>query len=194
MIYFTADYHFSHENIIKYCNRPFKNLDHMHDILIKNWNKVVNNDDKIIVCGDFGFFGVKLGKKIVDQLNGYKIIIRGNHDESRNRLFRMGFNEVYDEIQFAYSGHKLRFSHFPYYPTLWERMKSKLKGIRIRCLSERPIKNVDPNIWLVHGHVHDSWGQINVRKQMINVSCDVWKFKPISINEIIGLIRRSKHV
>jgi calcineurin-like phosphoesterase family protein len=42
MIYFTADTHFSHYNIIKYCNRPFLNTVDHDSFLIDYWNAKIS--------------------------------------------------------------------------------------------------------------------------------------------------------
>lgn len=38
-IFFTADHHFGHQNIIKFSARPFESLEQMNEQLIKKWNK-----------------------------------------------------------------------------------------------------------------------------------------------------------
>ena len=82
-----ADTHFSHDNIIKYCNRPFKDIDHMNSALIKKWNTAVSKRDYVFVLGDFSLGNAELTKVIVSQLNGYKILVKGNHDKLPNDLY-----------------------------------------------------------------------------------------------------------
>lgn len=55
MIYFTADTHFGHENIIRFCNRPFPDLETMNETLIENWNQRVCSNDTIYIIGDLFF-------------------------------------------------------------------------------------------------------------------------------------------
>ena len=57
MIYFTSDHHFCHAKIINMCNRPFADLDEMHDTLIKNWNDVIGKLDEVYILGDLIFRG-----------------------------------------------------------------------------------------------------------------------------------------
>ena len=47
-IFFTADTHFNHANIIEYCSRPFKDVNHMNWAMIENWNSVVGKDTQAI--------------------------------------------------------------------------------------------------------------------------------------------------
>lgn len=111
-IFIISDTHFGHENIIRYCNRPFHSVEEMDDVLIKNWNAVVTNQDTIIHLGDFS-----LGKKercveILQKLNGKKILIKGNHDNWTDDFYRAaGFSYV-SKFPIVYNGFFL-LSHAP---------------------------------------------------------------------------------
>ena len=83
MKYFIADTHFNHENIIRYCNRPFENSNEMNEYIINKWNSVVNENDVVYHLGDVGFGNTEELKQLVGRLNGTKILIRGNHDYKR---------------------------------------------------------------------------------------------------------------
>ena len=79
-IFFTSDTHFWHDNIIKFCNRPFNSIEEMNDTIIENWNKVVGKNDIVFHLGDFCFCGSDKFKDIIERLNGYIYLILGNHD------------------------------------------------------------------------------------------------------------------
>ena len=51
-VFFTSDTHFGHNNIIKYSGRPFKDANHMDEMLIKNWNATVSENDEVYHLGD----------------------------------------------------------------------------------------------------------------------------------------------
>jgi len=82
-VFLTSDLHLDHKNIIRYCNRPFKNVHEMNYWLIKNWNKTVRKQDIVYFLGDFALTRGNRQRVIrfIHSLNGKKIFIRGNHDK-----------------------------------------------------------------------------------------------------------------
>jgi len=59
VIYYTADQHFGHANIIRFCNRPFENVTEMDEALIKNWNNTVNSNDTVYILGNHDYKWIK---------------------------------------------------------------------------------------------------------------------------------------
>ena len=115
MVYFTADLHFYHKNIITSTNRPFSNEDEMNKALIQNWNEKVAYDDDVYILGDFTMKGPEAAAAILHGLKGKKHLIRGNHDSfvDRTSFDRSLFVSVQDYLEIVYSNTLFILSHYP---------------------------------------------------------------------------------
>lgn len=110
-LFFSADSHFWHTNIIKYCKRPFYSVEEMNEKLIQYWNETISNDDIVFHLGDFAFCGPTKVQKIKEQLNGKIILIKGNHDyDSTLKLF----DNVFDQLLLNLNGDLIYLNHYPF--------------------------------------------------------------------------------
>jgi calcineurin-like phosphoesterase family protein len=194
MDFFTADLHFNHKNIIKYCQRSafknhnpfrggterlFNDVDEMNEHLVEQWNSVVTDKDTCYVLGDVGFGNKAELITLCNRLNGYKILIYGNHDLRCNEAywasagfsetFRLGYGKVLQYKEFD-------LSHYPYRKSLKE------YDSREYLYDHAPEEN--PKI-LLHGHVHTQW---KTKGNMVNVGVDVWNYRPVSLETIRDLV------
>lgn len=114
-VFFTSDTHFSHTNIIQFCQRPFKNADEKNEVIITNWNNVVRKDDIIFHLGDFCLGGSAEWSKILDRLNGKIYLILSNHDLKNIRpRFIERFKHVALSMRIEIGKKKIYLSHYPY--------------------------------------------------------------------------------
>jgi len=116
MIYFTADTHFCHGNIIGSCERPFKNVDEMNKAMIDNWNSYVTDKDDIYILGDFLYKGNGMNaNNILSRLKGRKYLIMGNHENYlTDTSFRpKAFEWVKDYFVMKHEGIHIVLFHYP---------------------------------------------------------------------------------
>ena len=78
-VFFTADLHLFHDNILWMNKRPFKDCDEMYEYFVKEWNSKVGPDDYVFVLGDvlWGSQASRL-KALSEKLNGRICIVLGN--------------------------------------------------------------------------------------------------------------------
>lgn len=97
-IYFIGDTHFDDKNIIDFANRPFKNVVEMNNHIVNEWNSVVKKNDIVYIVGDFISENYKNDTiSLINKLNGFKILIRGNHDTmSDEKYHNFGIDKIYD--------------------------------------------------------------------------------------------------
>lgn len=183
--WFTADLHLGHQNIIRYCDRPFADVDAMNRALINRWNEVVGDDDVVWVLGDFALGRIADTLPLAGALRGRKVLLAGNHDrcwhghgrrvdEWTDRYLDAGFDEIVQgTATMSVAGETVRLCHFPY--------RGDSHGTD-RYLDHRP---ADLGDWLLHGHVHERWVQ---HGRMINVGVDARGFRPMSEPEVAAII------
>mgnify|MGYP000800574296 FL=1 len=101
-IYFTADLHFGHTNILKHQpNRLFagENDSTKHDEwLLELWRNTVGKKDMIYILGDLTFLKSEGARLLLEKLPGRKYMVVGNHDGSIKayRQYFMRFEDIID--------------------------------------------------------------------------------------------------
>jgi calcineurin-like phosphoesterase family protein len=200
MIYFSSDSHFYHQNVIRYCNRPFSSVEEMNEIMIKNWNEIVDPDDTVYCLGDFSL-AIRPVEVYSSRLMGKKRLISGNHDwtHSYHKKSRKLENqkkwiefyeqhgwEVLNEQVVIDLGDNVGFVDMCHHPYEDDSNRGD-KYARWRPMDEGRI--------LLCGHIHQHWKTKLSPKGslMINVGVDVWDFKPVSLAQIIELIEEHRN-
>ena len=169
MIYYIADTHFGHANVIEFCNRPFSSADEMNQNLIERWNAKVKGTDTVFILGDM-FFRCEDPKKILKQLKGKKRLITGNHDGSWMTKINAEnyFLSIDCMLETSLDDHGVTLCHYPL--LTW---RHQLRS------------------YMIHGHIHndttsDFWPLIKSRDRLLNAGVDINGFRPVSFDELLA--------
>ena len=114
----TSDLHFGHANIKKFCPETrgrFRDVEHMRETMIEEWNQLVGQDDTVYILGDVAFLPAVEAVAIMHRLHGRKILIEGNHDRKllNDPAFRACFDQVHNYLRLTHNGQLVILFHYP---------------------------------------------------------------------------------
>jgi calcineurin-like phosphoesterase family protein len=160
-VYLIGDTHFDHANIIRYCNRPFRNVQEMNKTIIRNWDNAVKPVDTVYFLGDWAFGqGHKPAKYWVKKLKGHIVSIRGSHDRREKGIKFESFKVLH------YRGKRFLLIHDPNQAGGW-------------------------HSWIIHGHKHNNnvrdYPFINGERKTINVAVELINYGPLSLDSLLSL-------
>ena len=175
-IFFTSDTHFHHENILKFCSRPYNNVEEMNEDLIRRWNAKVGEKDIVFHLGDFAWGGYEKWKSVLERLKGRIILIMGNHDDKNlSELTKPYFEHITYQMKIMVGDRPLYLNHYPFL-----------------CFG-----GAYRNVWQLFGHVHSvpednpSYGHgpdyprlDHLLKCQLDVGVDANNYEPISFVEV----------
>ena len=159
-VYAISDLHVGHENMA--IKRGFKDADEMFSVIKQKWNETINKRDTVWILGDLT---MEKGRyDWLDELNGIKKVVLGNHDLPKHvpRLLEK-VNCVCSS--FKYKGALL--THIPIHP----------------CEINRFSVNI-------HGHTHEkmvqNWEYDRYKDDLryVNVSCEALDYTPVVIKGV----------
>lgn len=191
-IFFTSDLHIGHLNSIKFDNRPFTDLHHMHSVLANNYNSTVPEDGVCYFLGDSGLCKSDELSKFMKRLNGStKILILGNHDRNTYSMYDQGFDVVLNSAILYIGDKRIGLSHCPL-PGIKREDVTGMKGSQPgenwhgEFKNER-FMNFDTKIdYLIHGHIHSTKenGKPKYTDKQYDVGVANSDYRPVSISEI----------
>ena len=168
-IFFTADTHFGHSNIIRHSNRPYENAHEMDEALIANWNKVVKQTDTVYHLGDISVLRPERTREILDRLKGKIYLICGNHERSAKHAkcaSRFEWIKDYFVLKLPFD---ISLVLFHYSLRVWEK---KHYGA-----------------WHLYGHSHGSLPPVE-GSFSLDVGVDCWNYFPVSFHTIQAEMER----
>lgn len=172
-IFVIADTHFNHWAINHHCNRKFRSLKEMNYTMAKRWNNTIRPQDLVIILGDIIFTKgeSKHIKQVFANLNGRKILVKGNHDRMSYHFYlNNGMDFICERFAWYYSHKKILFLHDPNKITSTDKKKYN---------------------YIIHGHIHDKNRMIRKRGKctLINVSVEKLNYFPILLISLLNKIK-----
>ena len=162
MKFYTSDLHFDDKNILHLCNRPYSSVDEMNTILKQNWNSRIKPEDHVYILGDIcmneqGFIDH------MNDLNGFKHIVRGNHDPKNIQNKKMKNTHFTELIHTVRDGDaKIVLCHFPIME--WNGYYN--------------------GVYHFYGHLHGSRKSHNANAFEVGVDCQ--NYMPKTFDEIVN--------
>jgi calcineurin-like phosphoesterase family protein len=127
-VFIISDTHFTHQGMCRFLRsdgtklRPWDDADEMDNAMIHNWNSVVGPKDKVYHLGDV--YINRKGRHILPQLNGDKVLIKGNHD-----IFPLkDYTPYFRDIRAYHVLDKMILSHVPIHVDNLGRFKGNVHG------------------------------------------------------------------
>lgn len=196
--FFTSDWHIGHEKALEYDKRPFKNLDHMNEILIARYNATVPYSGICYFLGDMGNKTEDM-RKVFSRLNGTKVLVIGNHDKGITTMYNCGFDVVIYSASIYIGKHRVTMSHCPlngvYREDTSQMRRADMlaeKGIIENWHGESRERHQmhtleDEGQFHLHGHIHSRKDKLISEKisgRQYDVGVTANNYTPVSISTI----------
>ena len=176
---FYSDPHFGHDNIINFCDRPFKDVDDMDTQLIDNYNELIKEDDTVLWLGDCFFGSTDYAKDIMYELHGNKILVCGPIEDRITRMLKIGFSVVLHFCYVNVAEQTCLARHYPYPGT------KHRDGRNVDDYVDTHLNPIKSQI-LLHGHTHTNIKRLG---NQIHVGVDAWDYKPALLTDVEDLVK-----
>jgi len=124
-----SDPHFYQGNICKFERspgvklRPWDDANEMTEDMIRWYNEMVDDQDRVYILGDVAFSPAHM-RKAVSRLKGRKVLVPGNHEPPKMRKYF----DLFDDVRGYVVKKGFIMSHIPIHPGSLSRWKLNIHG------------------------------------------------------------------